>query len=94
MHLSRLTPIFLLNLAAASPGCRNNLCAGTPCPAPSSCTTYSQTLTTCIPAPTCLSVYRLLLRHGANLLLRVLRRDQMPAHGSEVAGLRRGFPAV
>lgn len=47
----------------ASPGCPNNLCGDKPCPSPSTCTTYtrtspSSTLTTCIPAPTCLGVYR------------------------------------
>lgn len=47
----------------ASPGCPNDLCGDKPCPSPSVCTTYtrtspSSTLTTCIPAPTCLGVYR------------------------------------
>ncbi|EDP50727.1 hypothetical protein V8F44DRAFT_610619 [Aspergillus fumigatus] len=47
----------------ASPGCPNDLCGDKPCPSPSVCTTYtrtspSSTLTTCIPAPTCLGVYQ------------------------------------
>ncbi|KAF4216581.1 hypothetical protein CNMCM8980_010223 [Aspergillus fumigatiaffinis] len=36
----------------------------------------------------------LLLRHRPHLLLGVLRRDEMPAHESQVAGLRGGFPVV
>ncbi|PKX92416.1 uncharacterized protein P174DRAFT_460971 [Aspergillus novofumigatus IBT 16806] len=71
MHLTNLTPtILFLSLAAerilmkiASPGCPNNLCGDKPCPSPSTCTTYARTspsssLTTCIPAPTCLGVYQ------------------------------------
>ncbi|KAH1299876.1 hypothetical protein KXV68_008517 [Aspergillus fumigatus] len=40
------------------------------------------------------SIPILLLRYRPHLLLGLLRRDEMPAHESEVAGLRRGFPAV
>ncbi|RHZ68783.1 hypothetical protein CDV55_106957 [Aspergillus turcosus] len=110
MHLSHLATILIFNLAAASPGCPAN-CGTKPCPAPSTCTTYtrtspSSTLTTCIPAPTCLGVYRkplsppntvrelladedriLRLRLRTRLLLGVLRRDEMQAYESEVAGL-------